>query len=118
MSDKKQLKVMIADDDDALRLALVTMIQGEGFSVVEAGNGAEALELFAREKPDIVLLDTVMPRLNGYEVCQALRRQVPDVYELPILMITMMDDLEYIQKARSEERRVGKECRSRWSPYH
>jgi len=92
---------MIADDDDALRLALVTMIQVEGFSVVEADNGAEALELFAREKPDIVLLDTVMPRLNGYEVCQALRLQVPDVYELPILMITMMDDLESIQKAQS-----------------
>lgn len=100
MPDKKQLKILVADDDDAIRLALVSMIQIEGFSIVEASDGVSALEMFEQEKPDIVLLDTVMPGMNGYEVCEAIRQQSPDIHEMPVLMITMMDDPESIQKAQ------------------
>lgn len=100
MSDKKQLKILVVDDDDAIRLALVSMIQIEGFTLVEANNGISALEIFEREKPDIVLLDTVMPEMNGYEVCKAIRKEFPDIYAMPVLMITMMDDPDSIQRAQ------------------
>jgi len=100
MSDKQQLKILVADDDDAIRLALVSMIQLEGFSIVESSNGIAALEMYECEKPDIVLLDTIMPEMNGYEVCAAIRKKNPDIYAMPIIMITMMDDSASIQRAQ------------------
>lgn len=101
MSNKKQLKVLVADDDDAIRLALKTMIESEGFSVFDTANGIAAMEVYERESPDIILLDTIMPEMNGYQVCETIRKNVPDIHELPIVMITMMDDLDSIKKAQN-----------------
>ena len=77
-------KVLVADDDknicELLRLYLVK----EGFQVVLAGDGEEALARFTAENPDIILLDVMMPRLDGWQVCREIRKKS----ECPIIMIT------------------------------
>ena len=77
-------KVLVADDDknicELLRLYLVK----EGFQVVLAGDGEEALVRFSAENPDIILLDVMMPRLDGWQVCREIRKKS----ECPIIMIT------------------------------
>ena len=77
-------KVLVADDDknicELLRLYLVK----EGFQVVLAGDGEEALARFSAENPDIILLDVMMPRLDGWQVCRKIRKKS----ECPIIMIT------------------------------
>ena len=77
-------KVLVADDDknicELLRLYLVK----EGFQVVLAGDGEEALARFSAENPDIILLDVMMPRLDGWQVCREIRKKS----ECPIILIT------------------------------
>ena len=77
-------KVLVSDDDknicELLRLYLVK----EGFQVVLAGDGEEALARFSAENPDIILLDVMMPRLDGWQVCREIRKKS----ECPIIMIT------------------------------
>ena len=77
-------KVLVADDDknicELLRLYLVK----EGFQVVLAGDGEDALARFSAENPDIILLDVMMPRLDGWQVCREIRKKS----ECPIIMIT------------------------------
>ena len=81
-------KVLVADDDknicELLRLYLVK----EGFQVVLAGDGEEALARFSAENPDIILLDVMMPRLDGWQVCREIRKKS----ECPIIMITAMGE--------------------------
>lgn len=68
------MKILIAEDDANTRAALGEVLDAEGFHVVSATNGIEALELFQREKPDFICLDVMMPGMNGYEVCKQIRR--------------------------------------------
>lgn len=68
------MKILIAEDDANTREALREVLSGEGFQVIAATNGVEALELFQQEQPDFVCLDVMMPGLNGYEVCRHIRK--------------------------------------------
>ena len=83
-------KVMIADDEEELlALMLATLEGGEGFKVLLARDGAEALEMARREKPDLLFLDIMMPKLNGYEVCRELKKD-PATASLTIIMLTAL----------------------------
>ena len=87
-------KVLVADDDknicELLRLYLVK----EGFQVVLAGDGEEALARFSAENPDIILLDVMMPRLDGWQVCREIRK----VSNAPIIMLTAkVEDIDKIK---------------------
>jgi CheY-like chemotaxis protein len=66
-------KVLIVDDEDFFRKMIVMGFEREGFSVFQADNGEDAVNIAQKELPDLILLDLVMPRLLGFEVCQALR---------------------------------------------
>ncbi len=77
-------KILVADDDRNICELLRMYLEKEGFSVVLAGNGEEALSKFDEEEPDILLLDVMMPRLDGWQVCRELRKKS----ECPIIMIT------------------------------
>ncbi len=79
------MKILIAEDDDLTRRGLRELLEGEGYHVLEARDGDEALRLDAREGPDLVLLDIMMPRLDGYEVCRRLRERSRGV---PILFLS------------------------------
>jgi DNA-binding response OmpR family regulator len=77
------VKVLIAEDDAHILRGLQDLLEGEGYQTVAALDGEQALALFSRAKPDFVLLDIMMPRRDGYEVCRELRRldaQIPVIF--------------------------------------
>jgi DNA-binding response OmpR family regulator len=78
-------KILIAEDDPAILTGVSDLLKLEGYDVCEAVNGAQALELYKKSHPDLVLLDVMMPIMNGYDVCRAIRRE--DEFT-PILMLT------------------------------
>ena len=77
-------KILIADDDRNICELLKIYLEKEGCNVVLAGDGEEALSKFETEEPDIILLDVMMPRLDGWQVCRELRKKS----DCPIIMIT------------------------------
>jgi DNA-binding response OmpR family regulator len=79
------MKVLIAEDDPHTRAGLAEILETEGYRTVAAENGKEALRLFARESPDFVCLDIMMPGVSGYDVCREIRRSNPDV---PVIFIS------------------------------
>jgi DNA-binding response OmpR family regulator len=80
-------KVLIADDEQNIVISIEFLMKREGFSVSIARDGEEAWEKLQQEKPDLVLLDVMMPKRNGYEVCQALRAD-PAFAATKVLMLT------------------------------
>ena len=69
------MKVLVAEDDRPMREGIADTLTGEGYAVVTAADGVEALERYGSEAPDFVCLDIMMPRMNGYDVCRELRRR-------------------------------------------
>ena len=78
-------KILIAEDDANIRLGLIATLESEGYGVTAAADGAQALRLFAQEKFDLVLLDVMMPKASGYDVCRELRAKGARV---PVLFLT------------------------------
>ncbi len=78
-------KILIAEDDANIRLGLVATLESEGYAVTAACDGAQALRLFPQEKFDLVVLDIMMPKASGYDVCRDLRAQGARV---PVLFLT------------------------------
>ena len=77
-------KILIVDDDDALVRLFDQFLTGKGYEVLKASNGQEALRLFFAHKPDLVLLDIVMPEMDGWQTCSRIR----DLSDVPIIMLT------------------------------
>ncbi|NDJ87439.1 MAG: response regulator transcription factor [Chloroflexi bacterium] len=78
------MKVLIVDDEEAIRDSLNQKLSREGFTVIVAANGLEGLRAFHTERPDIVIIDIVMPEMDGLTVCQRIR----EVAETPIMMLS------------------------------
>ena len=98
MPDTKDIQplVLIADDDATTLLLMGAVLEENGFWVVTAADGQEALERYEGRAPDLVILDLGMPRLGGIEVCQRLRT---DDSSIPIMISTSKDDLASIDLA-------------------
>src|ERR687893_1804469 len=79
--------ILVVDDEPTLRETLVDALEGEGFRVVAAADGREALTAFRSERPDLVLLDLMLPELSGIEVCRIIRAESG----VPIVMLTAKD---------------------------
>ncbi|WP_454019083.1 response regulator transcription factor [Azospirillum sp. Marseille-Q6669] len=90
--------ILVADDEPSIVLSLQVLLQKAGFTVRIARNGEEALESVAESTPDLILLDAMMPRRDGFDVCQSLRAN-PAYQSLPIIMLTA--------KSRDVERQKG-----------
>ena len=84
---ERQQTVLIADDEAQIRDILSLYFKKEGFKVIEAADGAEALFQLQAGKPDIILLDIMMPVLDGFEVCKQVRK----ISDIPIIMLTAKD---------------------------
>ena len=89
---------LVVDDDPMMRLIATQTLSQHGFRVLEAADGEQALAMFAREQPDLVLLDVVMPGIDGYETCRRLR-ELKSGQHVPVLMLTGLDDLDSINRA-------------------
>ena len=80
----EKTKILIADDDKQIRQLLALYFEKEGFAVVEAADGTEALRFYEEQKPQLLLLDVMMPGQDGLEVCRRVRR----VSEVPVILLT------------------------------
>ena len=87
-------KVLIADDEKHIREILKMYCEKEGFDVIEAADGAEAILKVQSEKPDILILDIMMPVMDGLEVCKQVRK----MSDLPIIMLTAKDEDDEVVK--------------------
>ncbi len=83
-------KILIVEDEYDIRELLQNYLENEGYQVITASDGGQAIELFRSFSVDLVLLDILLPRLNGYEVCKAIREES----DLPVIMLTALDSEE------------------------
>jgi Response regulators consisting of a CheY-like receiver domain and a winged-helix DNA-binding domain len=81
--------ILVVDDEASIRRILETRLTMIGYNVITASDGNEALECFRASEPDLVVLDVMMPRLDGYGVCQELRKES----DVPIVMLTALGDV-------------------------
>lgn len=89
-----QIKVLIVDDMVLNAELLAEILQGEGYKTVIAASGQEALEKVASEKPNIVLLDVMMPDLDGFEVCRRIKSNPTSLF-LPVILVTALSAVEH-----------------------
>jgi DNA-binding response OmpR family regulator len=80
-------RILIADDESGFVMTLRSRLEFEGFEVITALDGKEALEMVPAQQPDLILLDVMMPEVNGYQVCRTLKED-PETSAIPILMLT------------------------------
>ncbi len=90
---KKPVRILVVDDEDRNRRLLAAILEAEGYVVLEAANGERALELARQSPPDLVLLDIMMPDMDGYEVARALKADAATT-AIPVVMVTALDDRE------------------------
>lgn len=85
------IKICIADDEPRGRQLLIDLLAPEGYQLIQAADGEAAVKLILAEQPDLVLLDVMMPRLNGFAVCQQIRADAR-MRQVPIILLTALDD--------------------------
>ena len=81
-------RILSVEDDERIRTAVKLALEDEGWTVAEAENGEQALARFAQSPADVVLIDIMLPDIDGFEVCRAIRR----TSDVPIIMVTARDD--------------------------
>jgi PleD family two-component response regulator len=91
-SNKQGFKILVVDDEDHIRRILKFQLEKHGYRVVLAENGEIALELVRREAPDLVMLDLMMPKIDGFETCKRIRQNFQTA-QIPIIMLTAKSDL-------------------------
>src|SRR5258706_12436166 len=82
------VRILTVEDDERIQAAMRLALEDEGYTVVEAASGEEGLELFARRPADVVLIDLMLPGIDGFEVCRSIRRSS----DVPIVMVTARSD--------------------------
>ncbi len=93
------MHVLVIEDHRVVADMLLMVLQAEGFSVDVADGGARGLELARRSQPDVIVLDVMMPDMDGWEVAEALQ-QDPDLASIPIVFCTAKTDQESTERAR------------------
>ncbi len=96
--DQRKIRVLIVEDDRFTRMVAAKTLSQRGYQVIEAVNGRQALALFGRIVPDLVLLDVEMPHINGIQVCQQIRKSAIGK-SIPILMLTSREDQTAIEQS-------------------
>lgn len=101
-SDSEQPKILVVDDHPSSRMTAVALLSVEGYNVLEADSGASALACVNQSNPDLILLDVMMPGMDGYEVCRRLK-QDEQTRLIPIVFVTALND----RRARLKGIEVG-----------
>lgn len=91
------VKILVAEDERDIRELIAFTLQFAGFEVALAPNGAEAVEVATREHPDLILMDVRMPRMTGYQACEALK-QIPDTQNTPVIFLSAKGQESEIQE--------------------
>ncbi|MDQ3952550.1 MAG: response regulator [Actinomycetota bacterium] len=93
-------RVLICDDDPVILRLLEVNLELEGYDVLTANHGEEAFEIASRELPDLVILDIMMPRLDGYQTCEKLKAQ-PSTEQIPVVFLSAKAQASDIEKGKS-----------------
>lgn len=104
LSNLNNVKVMVIDDSKTIRRSAESLLTGVGCQVVTASDGFEALARVAEHRPDVIFVDIMMPRLDGYQVCALIKHNV-NFRSIPVIMLSSKDSI--FDKARG--RLVGSE---------
>ncbi len=99
MADKNMGKLMIVDDNEGVRHLVSRWLERAGFSVSQAKDGAEALDLIKKDPPDIILADIRMPKINGLELARMVKREFPDT---KVVLMTAYSSPQTIAQAKRE----------------
>jgi CheY-like chemotaxis protein len=89
MSQEDKIKILVVDDEPNVRRLLRTLLKKK-FTVIEAEDGGQAVDIACTEKPDLILMDIMMPKMDGYTSCYALKKK-PTTRSIPIIMLTAID---------------------------
>jgi twitching motility two-component system response regulator PilG len=98
-AEKKKLRVLVVDDSATIRRSAETMLSNEGCEVITAENGFEALSQITRHHPDLIFVDIMMPRLDGYQTCAIIKNNA-DFRDTPVVMLTSKDGLFDMARGR------------------
>jgi DNA-binding response OmpR family regulator len=101
MTDQKK-KILVVEDEEPMQLVLRDILKVEGYAVLEAKNGIEGLELALKDHPDLILLDVLMPKMDGLEMLKKLREDKWGLH-VPVIVLTNLSDNEDIAKAVEED---------------
>lgn len=96
--DGRLPQILIVDDERTIRILLRRAMENEGYQVVEANNGEQCLQVCQEQRPDLILLDAVMPVMDGFSCCQGLHEQFGELCP-PVLIITSLDDAASVDRA-------------------
>jgi DNA-binding response OmpR family regulator len=99
MNKNENYKILITEDESAMRNALSDKFAREGFEVISAQDGEEGLKLAIENKPDLVMLDIIMPKMDGITVMKNIRDKGSWGEDVPILMLTNLSDPESVSEA-------------------
>jgi CheY-like chemotaxis protein len=91
-------RILVAEDDRFLRKAAEMALKRHGYTVVTAANGEEALRAAQSVLPDLILLDLIMPKLNGFDVLQALKKEAPTA-QIPVIVLSNLGQDRDVQQA-------------------
>ncbi|MGD8346522.1 MAG: response regulator [Lysobacterales bacterium] len=86
------LRILVVDDSSTIRRSAESMLKAEGYDVMTAENGFEALSIVARHQPDLIFMDIMMPRLDGYQACAIIKNNL-QYRSTPVVMLTSKDGL-------------------------
>ena len=92
-------KILVVDDDPALRGVLVSKVKSLGYDVIEATNGDQAIEVFKKESPDLVLLDIVMPSKSGFEVLEEIKLKLKS--KVPVIILSNLSESQDIETGKN-----------------
>lgn len=93
-----QKTILVVEDEEGIRSFMRAYLESEGFKVLEASNGKEGLDALAKEKPDLIITDIMMPVMDGIEFFKEVRK-LPETKELPVIMLTVKDEFSDIKYA-------------------
>ncbi len=97
-TERKALRALIVEDFRTMRKVMVRILDDLNITCLEAGNGIEALEVLERETVDVVLSDLVMPEMDGFELCEEVRRR-PNLRHIPFIVTSTHRDAQYVIRA-------------------
>jgi twitching motility two-component system response regulator PilG len=98
-AESKKIRVLVVDDSATIRRSAETMLSKEGCEVITAENGFEALSKITRHHPDLIFVDIMMPRLDGYQTCAIIKNNA-EFRDTPVVMLTSKDGLFDMARGR------------------
>lgn len=91
-------KVLVVDDEVFIRKMIEVRLKAAGVAVIEAENGIEGVKMASSERPDLIIMDVMMPKMDGFQACESIRSN-PDISGTPILMLTARGQMVDVERA-------------------